>query len=245
MMVRMNNLLRSGALLGIVMALLALPAVAQPPGGGGQGRGGFGGGRGGGFGGGMLMLLGNDDVKKELQLLDDQTEKLAKIQEDMGAEMRELFQSGDRDAMAAKMTEMRKKGEDEIAKVLDSDQLKRLKQIEFQQSINVGTTGFASGIISDPVVEQLGLSKEQVEQLTEAQKAADEELRKKQAALRAEALDKLVASMSPEQQTKFKELYGKPFEMRFNFGGGRGAGGGQGGGNRGGGRQRPGGDRNL
>jgi Spy/CpxP family protein refolding chaperone len=239
-----TSLLRSGALLGLLMTLLAMPAVAQPPG-GGQGRGGFGGGRGGGFGGGMLMLLGNEDVKKELQLLDDQTEKLAKVQEDMGAEMRDIFQSGDRESMAAKMAEMRKKGEEEIAKVLDTDQMKRLKQIEFQQSINAGMGGFASGIISDPIVEQLGLSKEQVEQLTEAQKAADEELRKKQAALRAEALEKLVASMSPEQQTKFKELYGKHFEMRFNFGGGgRGAGGGQGGGGRGN-RQRPGGDRDL
>lgn len=202
------------------------------------------------FGGGGLMgLLANDDVKKELQLLDDQVSKIETIQQDMGAEMRDLFQpGGDRDAMMAKINELRKKTEDEVAKVLEADQLKRLKQIEFQQAVNRGMGGIAGGIVSDQVVADLGLTKEQVETLTDAQKTADEEYRKKMAQLRNEAIEALVAKLTPEQQAKFKELYGKPFEMRVNFGGGRGQGGpgggrGQGGGR--GGRQRPGSDNDL
>lgn len=248
MTVGMKNLLRVSSLLGILFVFLASPVVAQPPGGGG-GRGGgqFGAFGGGGFGGGgYTALLSNEDVKKELQLLEDQTSKIETIQMAMAAEVRELFQGGggggDRDAMMAKMTEMRKKSEEEISKVLDSDQLKRIKQIEFQQTINRGMGGVASGIISEQIIADLGLTKEQVDQLTEAQKAADEEYRKKQAELRAAVIDKLVSTLSPEQQADFKEKYGKPFEMRMRIGGGgQGA---PGGGNRGGGRQRPGGGGN-
>lgn len=244
MTVGMKNIVRTGWMLGILAVVLTAPAMAQPGrGGGGQGGFGF---QGGGFGGGggFTALLGNEDVQKELQLLDDQKSKIEQIQMAMGAEMRDLFQpGGDRDAMREKMTELGKKTEEEISKVLDADQLKRIKEIEFQQLVNRGMGGLASGLLSEQIVGELGLSKEQVDQLTEAQKAADEEFRKKQAELRAAALDKLIATLSPEQQTKFKEKYGKPFEMRMRF---PGAGGGPAGGNRGGGgRQRPGGDRNL
>lgn len=261
MTVGMKNILRAGWMLGILTAFLAAPVMAQPPGGGrGQG-GGFGGGfQGGGFGGGgfggggFTALLGNEDVKKELQLLDDQIAKIEQVQMAMGTEIRELFQGGDRDTRLEKMAELGKKTEEEIAKILDADQLKRVKEIQFQQQINLGMGGLFAGLLGEQIVGDLGLSKEQVDQLTEAQKAADEEYRKKQAEFRAAALDKLIATLSPEQQTKFKEKYGKPFEMRMRFGAGGGTGGGGGnrgggaggGGNRGGGgRQRPGGDRNL
>lgn len=245
MTVGMKSLLRAGSMLAILLAFLAAPCIAQPPGGGG-GRGGFGQFGAGGFGGGgFTALLSNEDVKKELQLLEDQTSKIESIQMAMAAEMRELFQGGggggDREAMMAKMTEMRKKNEEEISKVLDADQLKRIKQIEFQQAVNRGMGGVAGGIISEQVVADLGLTKEQVDQLTEAQKAADEEFRKKQAEIRAAAIEKLVSTLSPEQQAKFKELYGKPFEMRMRIGGGQGGPGG----NPRGGRQRPGGGNNL
>ncbi len=243
MTVGMKNLLRVSSMLGILFVFLASPVVAQPPGGGG--RGGFGQFGAGGFGGGgFTALLSNEDVKKELQLLEDQTSKIEAIQMAMAAEMRELFQGGggggDREAMMTKMTEMRKKNEEEISKVLDADQLKRIKQIEFQQTVNRGMGGVAGGIISEQVIADLGLTKEQVDQLTEAQKAADEEYRKKSAELRAAVIDKLVSTLSPQQQADFKEKYGKPFEMRVRLGGGQG-----GGNNRGGGRQRPGGGNNL
>lgn len=260
MMVSVKRWLRAGVVLGVLGALMASPAMAQPPGGGG--RGGFGGGNFGGFGGGsnLLGLLANDDVKKELQLLDDQVADIERLTREQGEEMRGLFQpGGDRDAMMAKINEVRKKTEEQLAKVLEPDQLKRLKQIDFQQAVNRGMGGFASGIISDQVAAELGLTKDQIDALSAAQKQADEEFRKKQAQIRQEVLDSLVAKLTPEQQAKFKDLYGKPFEMRFTFGnpgGGRGPGGpggpgGQGGrgqgnqGGRGGNRQRPNSDRDL
>jgi Spy/CpxP family protein refolding chaperone len=247
MTVSLKSLVRVTCTLGLLAGLLAAPAIAQPPGGGG--RGGAGGFNFLGGGGGILGLLANEDVKKELELLDDQTSKIEAIQAEMRTAMGEIFQSGDREGMAAKMTELRKKSDEDVAKVLDSDQLKRVKQIEFQQAVGRGMGGVAAGIVSDQVVADLGLTKEQVEQLTEAQKGADEEYRKKLAAARAEALDKLVATLSPEQQAKFKELYGKPFELRINFGGGGAGGGGRGQGGPGGGgrggRQRPNSDRDL
>ena len=67
--------------------LLSLPglALAQGP----VGRGGF-------IGGGdqSLMLLGDENVQKELDIVDSQKEKLDALRQKIGEEMRAMFQGG-------------------------------------------------------------------------------------------------------------------------------------------------------
>ena len=70
----------AAALLAAIM--IAAPAFAQPQRGQG-GRGfGFGGGGGFGFGGGIAGLLQIEEVRKEVELLDDQWTQIQKINED-------------------------------------------------------------------------------------------------------------------------------------------------------------------
>jgi hypothetical protein len=70
--------------------------------------------------------LQNPDIAAKLEITDDQREELREVsrdmQQEMMAEMRDLRESGDREAMQAKMTELRKEMEEEVLDVLNDDQ---------------------------------------------------------------------------------------------------------------------------
>jgi hypothetical protein len=88
----MRTVLRVALIVVGVLAIgLADSASGQQPGGRGRGRGNFGGGFGGfGGGGGVTQLLQDENVRKELDLVDEQISKLgdlsAKLREDMQAQ---------------------------------------------------------------------------------------------------------------------------------------------------------------
>ncbi len=72
------------------------------------------------------QALDDADVAKDLGLNEQQKEKLAAAREDaqasMREQMRELFQSDDRDAAREKMQELRKQSEEKVLAVLTTDQ---------------------------------------------------------------------------------------------------------------------------
>ena len=70
----------------VVAALVPSIAFSQPPGGGGPG--GFGGPFGGG-GGGLVGLVMREDVQQEIQLVDEQLDKVTQVAEDARTKMRE------------------------------------------------------------------------------------------------------------------------------------------------------------
>ncbi|TWU63123.1 MULTISPECIES: Spy/CpxP family protein refolding chaperone [Crateriforma] len=264
-----------------VMALIASDVSAQGGrggrGGGGGGFGGRGGGPGGpgGFGGrgggpgggGMLQLLRIDEVRTELDLMDDQVQTLEKVGRDIVEEMRgdmpnfrDMSDEERREAFA-KMQEMREKVEkktrEQLEEVLFPEQYDRLKQINIQvQGINA--------LRDAEVVKELGLSDEQKEKIrkvgenlrdgiqekiAEARESGDrdkmrEAMQEAFAGMQEKLETETLAVLTSEQKKKFEEMKGKPFEMperRGGFGGGRGGFGGPGGGP-GGGRGGRGGD---
>ena len=94
----------------------------------------------------QAMLLGNPDVQKELAVTDDQKSKLTDLQQKARDDMRSMFQGlGNfqdmtdeertkfRTDMQKKMEEAGKKGQADIAKILDEKQIERLKQLAVQQ----------------------------------------------------------------------------------------------------------------
>lgn len=214
------------SLAALVVVAVSNEALAQRPG-GGEGRG-----FGGGFGG-PVFLLGNESVQTELKLTDEQkkeTEKLAEADRESLRGLRDLS----RDERRAKFEERLKATNEALAKVLDAAQLKRLKQISWQQR---GSRAF-----SDPEVatalELTDAQKEKIETIqedanTEMRAAAEqlqgdrEGMRKKFTEMAAASKQKIVDLLNGDQQTKFKDLLGAPFtgELRGNFGGqGRGEG---------------------
>jgi len=205
---------------GCCAAVFDSSAQAQPPRGPGGGPGGFGGpgAFGGGFGGGNLSdVLRREDVRKELELLDDQVEQLQKLAESRGERMRELFgglRDVPQDQRREKMQEILQKAqqelETEIGKILLPHQLKRAKQLATQLRLRGGTRA----MLGDQMAQDLGLTEDQKEKLRAKSDQLEEELRKKLAEFRTQAQDDLLKLLTPAQQAKWKDMVGDPFEFQ-------------------------------
>lgn len=186
----------------------------------GRGAGGFAGGFG---GGGDLMLLNDENVQKDLELLDGQKEKLADLRERIGEEMRSLFQGGAgsdaRDRIREKMEGFQK----EVDGILLPHQRDRLKQIGVQSRLRFGST-------SNAIAEALDLSDDDKKRLEDKDRELTAEMNKEIAKIREKYRDKLLDVLGPEQKAKWKELVGNPIEFAApQFGGGGPGGRGQGG----------------
>lgn len=228
------------AILGLAVFAISAGSVevatAQPPGGGFGGPGGPGG-RGGMMGGmanNPLMLLANEKVRTELDIVDDQMADLESLQQEIREEMRDLF-SGMRDASPderqAAMEELRdrmKTYESRVQQILLPHQFKRLKQI-LVQSQSRGRPG-AALMNNDDVKGELKITPEQESKLEEASQKAMEEMQAEIAKLQKKAEERVASVLTPEQQQKYRELVGEPFDFgqMFQFGGPGGPGGGRG-----------------
>jgi len=212
-----------------VAALLAAPAMAQGQRkGGGFGRGGFGPG----------MLLNNKGVQKELKLTDDQTKKVTDALKEVQDKHRDEFtglQDLQGDERREKMQEIMKKVNEEqtkaISEILSADQVKRLNQIELQNS---GPRAFTQ----EKVQKDLKLTDDQKDKIKTIADDLNQEMQglrggggdfqenmKKMASMRKEAMEKITAVLTDDQKKTWKELTGEPYEVKFEqgqFGGRRG-----------------------
>jgi Spy/CpxP family protein refolding chaperone len=195
-----------------IVVLAAAPALAQPPRGGPGGRGGFG------FGGGPLFLLTQKSVQEELKLSEEQIKKVTQLNEKQ-RESRGGFRDLSREEREKKMAEQAKETNKALADILKPEQLKRVKQIGWQQR-GIGAIG------SPEVAEALKLTSEQKDKiksiLEDASKARRElftnrggdreEARKKGEEIRKNTNEKLTGVLTAEQKTKWKEMLGEPFK---------------------------------
>jgi Spy/CpxP family protein refolding chaperone len=218
------------AALACGMVLVPTILIAQP--GGGGFRGGPGGP--GGFfgGGGTLGLVMRPEVQDELQLVDEQRDKVMDVVEEsrdqMRDEMREMFSGfGDlseeerdarRDEIRSRFEAMNTDLESRLKKVLLPHQFDRLKQIGVQ--VRVQQRG-ASALSSGDLAEALSLTDEQKEKLEQRAEEVREEMQEKIRQLQAEAREKMLDVLTPEQRAKLEQLMGDAFELRDDgpFGG--------------------------
>jgi vacuolar-type H+-ATPase subunit H len=186
-----------------VAMLLGAPALAQFRGGGGG------------------SLAGNASVQKELKLSDEQIEKVKTAVKDVLATLKDSRPG--KDATAEQRAEFAKKSSDAtnkaLAGILKPEQIKRLRQIELQQS----------GPTDADCQKELGLSDEQKTKIKEAGDKSREEMRdifknaqgnfqeaqEKMAKLRKQTTEKQLAVLSDEQKKKWKEMTGDPFEVKI------------------------------
>ena len=227
-------------------------AAAQPPGGPGgppggergpqqpgqppRGPGGppMFGGFGGGFGMPMMFgptdLLRRQDVRKELELLDDQVQQLEALEQKMRDRMRQAFpvppapgQAGNReerrDQGAPKpqtdfrqvFEQINKETRAELAQILLPHQSKRLDQLSAQLRMQGGGMALLSG----DVARDLGVTDEQREQLRTKVEEIEREARKQEAEIRRQAREKVIRLLTPDQQKKLKDLIGEPFTFEM------------------------------
>jgi Spy/CpxP family protein refolding chaperone len=215
---------------------------------GGKGRRGGGGFGQGGFGGGFgridkSMLLGSEQVRKEIKLNEEQSKKVEEILASHREAQMELFQGarGNRDASdeerakareerTAKTAELGKKTEAKLAEVLDKKQTERLDQIVIQQQ-------GPDALVSDKVIAAISLKPEQVEKIKATLAKRDEEVRSsfgggrrggdgggqgggnreearaKLEKARKDAETAAFAVLSKEQSESFTKLKGENFEL--------------------------------
>jgi Spy/CpxP family protein refolding chaperone len=244
-----RNLLTVVALLATCSALLTPSLLWAQPGGPQRGPGGPGGPGGLLGGGGILNLVQREEVQQELQLVDEQRNKLedfvADARQRFGDELRDMFaqmrdlSEEDRqaqfDKIRARVEKLNKESEGDLKKILLPHQFDRLKQISVQQRVQQQG---AAALTTGELAETLNLTDEQREKLERRSAEVQQELQEKIAQLRLEARNKMLEVLTPEQRTKLQSLMGDAFalpEGGFGPGGfqGRGRGGFFGGGNNG------------
>jgi hypothetical protein len=185
-----------------VALLLGAPALAQFRGGGG-------------------ILATNASVQKELKLTDEQVEKVKTAAKDLLTSLKDSFPG--KDATAEQRAEFAKKSSEVrnkvLAGILKPAQMKRLRQIELQQS---GPTDADSQ-------KELGLSDEQKTKIKEiADKSREErrdlgkgfkdnpkETQEKMAKLTKDTTEKELAVLTDAQKKQWKEMTGEPFEVKI------------------------------
>jgi Spy/CpxP family protein refolding chaperone len=213
----MRNLCKLTLTLALV-ALMASPALAQRP----RQRPGGGGGRGG-FRMNADFLLTNKSVQEEIKLSKDQTEKLAAIAKKRREAFSPDLSQEDREKLRKEIGEATKKVKDSLT----SEQKKRLDQIVVQAQ---GLRAFSE----KNVQEALKLTDEQktaIKEISEGvQKKVQEETkdldrrerftkgREIRQKLTKEAMGKIATKLTADQKKTWKELVGKPFEIKFDFG---------------------------
>jgi Spy/CpxP family protein refolding chaperone len=227
-----SRVLAVAAILAVI--LMTAPAFAQRQGGGGFR--GFGGGFGfGGFGGGIAGLLQIEEVRKEVELLDDQWAQVQKINEDARAAReqgggfdREAFQNLSEEEREKRMTELREQfqkraqeTEAKVKEVLLPHQTERLEQLALQRQ---GVRALAT----EDLQGKLAFTDEQKKKIATIQEAQErfraafqrggnnnqegarpnfEEMRAQQQKDEADML----AVLTDEQKKKFEELKGEAF----------------------------------
>jgi hypothetical protein len=214
----------------------------------------------------MAGLLSMDEVRKELEMTDEQVTKLQEARTKMfetmrssGGFNREEFQNLSDEERQKRMetfrADMEKRTSDMLKEVLLPGQIQRLEQLSLQRE---GTQALGN----QKVINALNITPEQQAELTKigegvraqiteiyqgAGRDATEEQRaqnrEKVDAIRKAAEKKAIGVLSDEQKAALGKLMGKPFEFpeRQAFGGGGQRGGGAAGGGAGGGQR--GGDR--
>jgi hypothetical protein len=235
------------SLLAIVGCLLAADVVQAQP--GGRGRGGFGG------GGTSLDLLRSEEVRKELEVSDDQWDEINALADEMGQEQRDYFM-GLREKMQGlsdeerremfgqlqkDVGELRTRYDDMANEKLLPVQIDRLKQLVVQRQA-ARNGGLEGGTLPEALIEAAGVTEEQLEELKEKAKEVMEDLRVKVAKLKASAAKEVLSVLDADQVAKIEEMMGESFtfqqnQQRGGWGGGgdrgrggdRGEGGGRGG----------------
>lgn len=216
----MNHLVRCV----LVVTLVAVTLAVAAPQAWAQARGERG--RGGGFGPGLIAIANQKSVQEELKVTEEQAKTITALAE----KQREAMRGFGRDASPEdrqKMREQATANEKALEEALQPEQFKRLKQITLQQQ------GLMAAERPD-IAESLQLTSEQKTKIREIGKETADKMRElrdsgnreeamsKMTELRKANQEKLMALLTDEQKSKWKELTGEPFAGEIQlFGGGR------------------------
>lgn len=176
------------------------------------------------FGGGggvynnSLNWLEDESLLTELDIIDEQRERLQQLRDevqkrrqDFGKTVRELPAEKRVDFIREFSNLLSANTDEKVNEILLPHQRKRFDQLRLQtQMRNSG----AGALENEKLIEQLGITDEQREELKKKRAEVEEKLRKKLDQLRKEAQDEIFSVLTPAQRDTLKELVGREFEFK-------------------------------
>lgn len=173
-----------------------------------------------------LYWLTTPQIRKELEIVPEQQERLAQLQKDSQTKLSEAYKKladvpqEERQQKYIELTkELGEESEKQVRDILLPMQIQRLKQILLQTKMQQMQWGGANAFIVDELAEELEISDEQKAKFAEKEKELRAEIQKKtqefykklQEETRAELLDVL----TEEQRAKLQRLTGPTFEWKY------------------------------
>jgi hypothetical protein len=161
-------------------------------------------------------MIGNPSVQMDLDLVDDQKEKIQNLKEDMSSEMRGLMaelQGGKINLDAVdRLKSAQSAYKDKMMDLLLPSQQNRLKQIALQ--MHMKSAGTTTAITNKAIAEALEITPEQTEKLQAKSKELQKKLAEQIEQLKEKMKNELLAELTPAQREKLKELRGDNYESK-------------------------------
>lgn len=192
-----------------------------------------------GFGDGDgFSMLSDLNVQKDLELVDDQLQRINEVNQDFSKQIKEQMKGMHGEDGSFSMDRAREMGQmirdlkaqqkEQLNEILLPQQQDRLKQVSLQLQMKRRSTG---GMLAGKLAEELGITSEQKKRIKDRQKQLQKELDEKFAKMREEARTSLLEELTNEQRQKLEQLIGDKFESneedsksrfnrRFKFGSG-------------------------
>ena len=161
-----------------------------------------------------MSMLSNPKVRAELDMVDDQYQKMqdqyGKLQQQMAKQIRDIDFSDSKNALSS-LRKITEGAERDIYGVLLPHQKKRLEQLGTQRRMQRGS--LAEFLTTNPVAEKLEVTDKQKSALLESEKEIEKELEREIAELRKKAREKLLRNLRSSQRKKFDEMVGDQFDF--------------------------------
>lgn len=178
----------------------------------------------------LLPALFNQQIREELELVDDQKESLdrhmealKREQEALGRELREFARHATkeeaekmRQEMIAQFEQQKSQVQADIMEVLLPHQKTRLRQVTAQAMLREITRKkkVAAGILVPEIKDYLEIDSKQSKQLEQKAKEINKRLAEEIRKLTESAQQELLGELSAKQRNKYLELIGEPISGR-------------------------------
>ena len=174
-----------------------------------------------------LEWLANPQVQEELQLTNDQWDKIKQAQDEMRSKVGALYRSqelNEKDPRKRgqlyreRIQALSDEAENKARAILNREQTQRLQQIIRQTQMDWGSLGIIGVLLDKDVGEKLGLTEQQRDDLRRTQAQVFEENNRKldefRRQLRADTREKMFSLLTDEQRKTLEGLLGPRFELK-------------------------------
>jgi len=168
-----------------------------------------------------VMLLRQKSVQADLKLTSDEAKKIHAFTTHQHKKA-EAIHEGSEGAREAKYQELARENENFIAEVLEPAQIKRLHQIMLQKAgllmVTQPKVAAALGLTQEQKAKALELQQETHKEWVELHHATSKEDRPaKMHEHQTNSRKRLMAILTDEQEARYKEMSGAPFEGKIEY----------------------------